>query len=529
MNSMSGILLSEAIKASVILIAAFLATFALRRAPASARRLVWITAAACLLVLPVLSVMAPALGLGQPKLALEASALAGDAVASVNAVAVASAAKREPLPWILIVWAGGALAVLGRLAAGMARMWWLARAAERIEAPREAAELETRIGAGRVRFVESDRVAMPMTWGVLHPVILLPPQRREWLSERLRLVLAHELIHVRQRDCLLQILMQAACALYWFHPLMWLGAAQFRKERERACDDGVLRLGINGPDYAGHLLELVRTLKPGARPALAVAMAHQSHLESRLVALLDANVNRKKLSRRTTVLAFFAAVCMVVPLASVHAQAPGTTVTISGVVYDASGAVIPGVTVVATNLSSQTKETAVADPAGEYRFQSIPAGHYKVEISVPGFKMFHLDDVFLSDDKRLDVTMELGAISERLQVIGQKPPGQIARPAAAPHRIRVGGNVQAARLISKVAPVYPENARLQGIEGTVVLRAVISKEGNVMSLSVLTKADPELAKAAGEAVQQWRYQPTLLNGAPVEVLTTITVDFRLQP
>jgi TonB family protein len=98
-----------------------------------------------------------------------------------------------------------------------------------------------------------------------------------------------------------------------------------------------------------------------------------------------------------------------------------------------------------------------------------------------------------------------------------------------PQRIRVGGNVVAARLVSKVEPVYPQYTQEQGIQGTVLLQAIISKEGNVMSLSVINTVDSDLARAATTAVQQWHYQPTLLNGQPVEVVTTVTVDFKLKP
>src|ERR1035438_7353182 len=161
---------------------------------------------------------------------------------------------------------------------------------------------------------------MPMTCNVLRPVILLPAGFKTWPVERLRLVLAHELVHVQQHDCLFQIVMQFACALHWYNPLVWIAAAQFRKERERACDDGVLRLGIDGPSYAGHLLELVRTLQPGATPAPAVAMAHQSHLETRLVALLDAKINRNRISRKAAFATILAAVCLLFTIARKRQQ-----------------------------------------------------------------------------------------------------------------------------------------------------------------------------------------------------------------
>ncbi len=529
MNSIGTVLFSLAIKASLLLVVAFLVTFALRSGPASWRRLVWVLAGACLLLLPVLSTIPSPVGIG--RVWSEPTWVSSTASSEVDAAVPVSTPKAAaPVPWMPVIWAAGALAVLLRLAAGRARILWVARVAKRIEAPEASAELAPRIGVTRVAFAESDRVAMPITWGVFRPLILLPRSRSEWPAERMRLVLAHELIHVQQRDCLIQLLMQFVCCLYWFHPLTWLGAAQFRKERERACDDGVLNLGIAGPDYAGHLLDLVRTLKTGARPSLAVAMAHQSNLESRLVALLDAKVNRKKPGRTATVLATLAAVCLMLPLASVRGQSAGQKGTLWGIVTDPSGAVIPFVTVLANNPDAKTKETARSNAAGEYTLRSVPAGHYTVEAMSAGFKVFRRNDVVLNsnENQRLDVHMEIGSINERMEVIGKKPASQAVQTAV-PQRIRVGGNVAAAKLVSKVAPVYPEYAQQQGIEGTVLLQAIISKEGNVMSLSVANTADSNLARAAMTAVQQWHYQPTLLNGEPVEVVTAITVDFKLRP
>jgi protein TonB len=103
---------------------------------------------------------------------------------------------------------------------------------------------------------------------------------------------------------------------------------------------------------------------------------------------------------------------------------------------------------------------------------------------------------------------------------GPAPP----KPTAA--RIRQGGSVQAALLVNKVQPVYPPLARQTRISGTVRLHAIISKSGTVESLEVLS-GHPLLVRAAMDAVQQWKYKPTLLNGEPVEVDTTIDVIFSL--
>jgi protein TonB len=99
-------------------------------------------------------------------------------------------------------------------------------------------------------------------------------------------------------------------------------------------------------------------------------------------------------------------------------------------------------------------------------------------------------------------------------------------PKATPTRIRVGGNVQAASLVHQVMPVYPQIAKTAHISGTVILHAIIGKDGAVQNLEFIS-GPPLLMKNAMDAVSQWRYKPTMLNGEPVEVDTTISVVFSL--
>lgn len=105
--------------------------------------------------------------------------------------------------------------------------------------------------------------------------------------------------------------------------------------------------------------------------------------------------------------------------------------------------------------------------------------------------------------------------------VGLPPP-----PKEGPKRIRLGGQVQQAKLINRVQPVYPPLAKQARIQGNVVLHAIIAKDGSIQELQVLS-GHPLLVQAALDAVRQWRYQPTLLNGDPVEVDTTVTVVFTL--
>jgi protein TonB len=112
-------------------------------------------------------------------------------------------------------------------------------------------------------------------------------------------------------------------------------------------------------------------------------------------------------------------------------------------------------------------------------------------------------------------------------IIGGIPGGNLPPPPkAAPQRVRVGGNVQQAKMVRMVQPVYPTIAKQAHIQGTVILHAIIAKDGTVQELQ-LVGGPPLLVKNAMDAVKQWRYQPTLLNGDPVEVDTTISVIFSL--
>ncbi len=112
-------------------------------------------------------------------------------------------------------------------------------------------------------------------------------------------------------------------------------------------------------------------------------------------------------------------------------------------------------------------------------------------------------------------------------IIGGAVGSNVPPPPKVQQRIRQGGQVTAANIISRITPQYPPLARQARISGTVKLHAIIAKNGTVQQLEVIS-GHPLLIQAALDAVRQWRYRPTLLNGEPVEVDTTIDVIFTLQ-
>lgn len=170
--------------------------------------------------------------------------------------------------------------------------------------------------------IHPDRT-IPVVWGVLRCHLLLPGAARHWSGEQLRSVLLHELAHVKRRDTLAQLLTQIACALYWFHPLVWFAAWRLGVERERACDDLVLASGVRPSAYARHLLEVVTQLSSARlTPSCGLAMARQSSLEGRLAAVLSGGRNRRGVTRMLAVAAVVVAVAVAIPLSILRAMEP---------------------------------------------------------------------------------------------------------------------------------------------------------------------------------------------------------------
>jgi len=273
-----GFSLDLAARASVLLGLTALALLVLRRAAAATRQVVATAGMAGALALTPLSLAMPRFDL----VVLPAAALETSAAPAHDALARFLLGSSVALAWGVV-----AALSLARLALGM---WRVARAARRGTELDEPciARAAAKIGVRRpVRVVLSGEVEVPMTAGLQRPVILLPAAALEWSSERLELVLLHELAHVKRRDCLTMLVVEIAVASWWFHPLAGLARRNVRRSAEQAADEMVLSTGARPSVYAGHLLSIVRSLRDPEPFAPAVAMGRASDLDGRLRALLD--------------------------------------------------------------------------------------------------------------------------------------------------------------------------------------------------------------------------------------------------
>ena len=426
----------------------------------------------------------------------------GPAVASVAVTAVASHDVVGPLA--VTIWLAGLVVSALVLLVGLARLRWLRVSSTRVtDGPwhRLCSDVAQACGLRRgVELLLGPRPGLVATWGWRRPVVMLPASASEWSAERMRVVLLHELAHARRGDWLLQMVAEALRCVWWFNPLAWAVRAQLRRESEHAADDLVLARGVPAGACATHLVELARELRKHRRTWLpAPAMARPSHLERRLSAMLNPHRNRRPMTRLArlgslAVLLLAAVFVAGLQVADAVGQEPQT---------EPAGPAEAAATLGdESNEESPTAATAGQEPATE------------VERAAQ-----HIEELIA----------QVAALQEHLQAMLadlRTESGDPARSAAADAPIRIGNEVRPPRKIHDVPPAYPPAAREAGIDGMVVLDATIDPTGEVRDIEVL-RSVPELDQAAIDAVEQWRWEPTLVDGEPVSILMTVTINFML--
>ena len=158
--------------------------------------------------------------------------------------------------------------------------------------------LATELGIAVPRILVGPEGSMPMVWSFGHSRLLLPADIEQWSMSRVQSVLLHELVHLKRRDPTWFLIGLVARAVNWFNPLAWYAFHRLRLECERACDDHVLRMGVDSSEYASHLLALSTSVRTGAGTGfLALAMATKPNVEDRIVSIRE-NGHRRRRQRR---------------------------------------------------------------------------------------------------------------------------------------------------------------------------------------------------------------------------------------
>ena len=523
-----------AIRSAIVVFVGLIACAALRHRSAALRHTLLAAALFAGAAIVPLAAVLPGWNVPLPDGFPEPAAARAAAVAvSVTAGADAAATHTSPASVALWIWFAGFAVGAGTLLAGLGRLAWIARRARpvrdgawvEIAAERSAVYGLTR----RVTILEADAPDLLATFGVLRPSVLVPPQAREWSRDRVHAILCHELAHVRRFDWLVQVAAEAVRTIFWFNPLVWIACARLRRESEQAADDLVLDAGVPAPIYASHLLELARTCRRRGRPWLAaIPIARPSTLERRITAMLNPTVDRRALSGRAIALTVALITLAALPVGALRAAQTAPQALV-GAVYDTTGAVVPGVQLTLGDGQQQTGQ-ATTDRAGRFTFASVAPGRYTLEASLPGFRTLRQEiDLRTARDWDRAITLQVGEMRESIHVQASRiagPAGPTQAQAGQP--LKVGGNIRVPRKLHDVRPVFPVSMREAAREGTVPMEAIIGTDGSVTSVRVLS-ADihPDFAISAVDAVRQWRFDPTLLNGKPVEVRMIVSVEFKL--
>jgi uncharacterized protein (TIGR03435 family) len=214
------------------------------------------------------------------------------------------------------------------------------------------------------------------------------------------------------------------------------------------------------------------------------------------------------------------------------AATPAQTVpgSVSGTFTDQLNNFLPAVHLTLVNEATGQRYDATTGRSGDFAVSDLPAGSYRLTASLPGFReTTSILTVQSGINTERSVVMAIGMIEETILVVNDGiPPAALPsyqrRPVTPPPPSRtqgMGGNLRPPRKLRHVAPIYPAS----GAEGVVILTAVISLDGTVTNTRPLSSPDPDLAQAAMDAVNLWEFDPTLLDGIPVDTLMQVTVSF----
>ena len=578
----------------LVLIAACL-TRLLGRSPAAARHLVWSLSVGGLLLLPAMTLIpwrlelttlavardafapTPPADPGVPeRLVLVANSekskqIVMDAGSTATSTATTNAASlvepatppspQSPVPsprsldpatLLILAWVTGMAWMLGRLLVGVANV----RRIVRSSVPADGDDWQWLVDDAResigaapdARIVISSEAAMPFTYGFLRPVIVLPESAEEWTTERRRSVLLHELAHVRRRDLVTNAVVQLACAVYWFHPLVRLAARRVRIEAERACDALVVAAGTRPSDYAGDLLEIARTMRSSATAAVALAMARRSDFEGRLLAILSPDAGRNVL---TATRAALVALSFAAPAVAIAAAVPAGHATPNAEVRNTDRAADPSVTPSEADDETSTALANVAEPpqqstpgtdpqaprATQQRDTAVPALLSVLKDENAAVRLAAVESLGnLSDPRAVDALVQAlkSDTDPRVREAAAEALGNIDSPRAVPGLIAALGSEKVSAVRAKIAWALGEIDDVRAVEalgGAVrdpdaeVRRQVVWALGELESpaavpllIPALKDADVETRKHAAEALGE------IASKDAIEALIPVTKD-----
>jgi len=547
------------IKATIVLLAAHVIIPLLKRRSAAERHAVWTAVLATAALLPLLTWLLPSWEPGWAQRAAEswpafesrsAGDNAGDIVVRATGVESGDWSIGSVLPWF---WIAGSVLLCAAFSRQALRL-------RRLTASGETAPARHRAIASRVAeslslptpsLICSDRVRIPLAWGIRRVRILLPAASHDWPDERLWAVCAHEMAHITRGDWIAHLAAEFLCRIFWFNPLFWMARTRMGRESERAADDIVIGLGARGTDYASHLIAIVRAAQTDDGFAATVAIARRSGLEHRIAALVNGLANRARLSRAGAA-AILASACIVAaPLAALGARVR-STIEIQTSNLPPIDAL--DVRVAAGDDSEPVRDIRPLEPlAGDIapsvaEYTTPPL--YSDEARVRGIEgvvlvRAHIDASGRVNEARVTRALGFGLDQNALVALRQwrfRAGTRNTTPVPMDVDIEIGFtlrnesiNAQIANdMVSLVGPgvTPPQAVRVVNphwphgsLTGTVVLDVVLLEDGTPRIVRILRSLRTDLDDIAVEAFAQWRFSPAQKDGRAIKVRMNAAVRF----
>jgi TonB family protein len=471
----------------------------------------------------------------------------------------------DPSLVVLAIAGAGIVMRLLWLLYGLVSLARFSRATSAVATPDVAVALEAQLSVSP-RYIQQASGRGPWTFGLVRPAVALPANFDALAPAFQRAVICHELLHIKRRDIAIAFAEELAVAALWFHPWIWLLRARIRLAREQAVDARVVALLGNREEYVRCLVDMSgHDLAPHFSQAGA-GMLRPRELRARVDAIFqEVHMSRARFAVvastfLTVIIATGLAVSAAMPLyarqyassdfltAEVLAKAVGRTPDGQAAAaadsprrqinkvypeypHDALERAVKGTVIVDITVNASGEVTTAAVESGP---QELRASAFKAALALkyaPGASTTSMKIAF---NYSVTGTSWGVQISDSFHVIATKfSTAQITRESqgAAADRdatgaYRIGGAINPPKKIKDARPEYPAIAQQARVQGVVILEARIDEAGNVSDARPL-RSIPLLDQAAIDAVKQWQYTPTLLNGVAVPVIMTVTVNFSM--
>jgi TonB family protein len=488
------------------------------------------------------------------------------------------------LPWATIassIVAAGIAMMLAGVAIGLLRLRRFRRLGVEAAPNADHDDLQWALGThAEIRYVPD---IQPVTCGLRRPVVLLPDTLTSHRPEIQRVVLVHELLHVQRRDWIWMMGEEVLRAVLWFHPAIWWLVSRVRLAREEVVDE----LTVLATGQRRAYLEALLAFSDASALAPGAAFARRPHLLRRMILISKEAVMS---SKRIVVSCMVLAIAVIAgswyavgAFPMIQSQAAGVApaqprgvagpgpleqtakpITPENPIPRRTYSVMPqypaggnqGVVLLTVRVTVnglgrvaeiRTTMGAIggrvargAEPAG--RVGAAPGAFSEAfaKAAIDAVRQWIYEppaDAPIAFDVTLAFTpgAETRLIAHGGPVAGGStaftapplPPPPPPPPNWAAGAIRVGGNMPPPTKVKNVAPVYPPLAESARVQGVVILETIVGADGKVQDARVL-RSIPLLDQAALDAVKQWEFTPTMLNGSPVPIVMTVTVQFTLQ-